>query len=193
MNRNDRVPWTILAVICAVFMAPSDLSAQVAARTKGYEAFVGMRTRNIFDPDRHGPRVESAPTSTPTGNRPDYLALTGTMVTDGKTLAFFSGSRSDFNKVLAIKEKVADYTVTGISSTHVNLERDGKPLTLAVGKQLSMDGSGAISERSEASAPSASTTSSTPGTDMTPPSGVPADKAEILRRMMERRQQENSK
>lgn len=183
-------PFT--AVIAAFALGTlATANAQTPAQGKGYEAFQGMRTRNIFDPDRRGPRVESAP-SAATSNRPDFVALTGTMVTSGKTLAFFVGSRTEFNKVLAVNEKIADYTVASITPSHVELEKEGKPVTLGVGKQLAMDGSGTVSASAGASGAGPSATSSTTA-DTAPPAGVSADKAEILRRMMERRKQETSK
>jgi hypothetical protein len=178
-------------IACAAVALVMPAMAQAPAQKRGFEAFQGIRTRHIFDPDRRGPRVESAPSTTAT-KRPDFLALTGTMVTSGKTLAFFIGSRTEFNKVLAVREKIADYTVAAITPSHVELEKEGKPLTLAIGKQLAMDGSGNVSESTGAS--SAASSSTTPaGADMAPPPGVPADKAEVLRRMMERRNQEVSK
>lgn len=170
-------------------MLPAMASAQAPAQAKGYEVFKGMRTRNIFDPDRRGPRVESTPSAT-ASNRPDFVALTGTMVTSSKTLAFFVGSRSDFNKVLAVREKIADYTVASITPSHVELEKEGKPVTLEVGKQLAMDGSGTVSASTGAASASSPSSASA---DTAPPAGVPADKAEVLRRMMERRKQEVSK
>lgn len=180
-----------VAVAALGLVMPFAIHAQAPAPGKGYEAFKGMRTKNIFDPERRGPRIESAPAAT-ASNRPDFLALTGTMVTTGKTLAFFVGSRSEFNKVLSVREKIAHYTVASITPSHVELEKEGKLLTLAIGKQLAMDGTGTVSESTGAGAAGPSNTAPA-GANMAPPPGVPADKAEVLRRMMERRQQEVSK
>lgn len=202
VNKSFCGVWII--ALCATLMATAAVNGQ-APQGKGYDGFKGIRTRNIFDPDRRGPRIESAPSQSSPRTRRDFLALTGTMVTSGKTLAFFTGSRSDYNRVIAVKDKIADYTVTSIDSAQVNLEHDGKPLAIEVGKQLSLDGSGTVSaisssstetesaSSSPSSLPSTSTPSAAPGSSTSAPAGVPADKSEILRRMMERRQQETSK
>ncbi|MHA3774412.1 hypothetical protein ACXR0O_23035 [Verrucomicrobiota bacterium sgz303538] len=202
LNKSFCGVWII--ALCAMFITTAAVNAQ-APQGKGYDGFKGIRTRNIFDPDRRGPRIESAPQQSAPRSRRDYLALTGTMVTSGKTLAFFTGSRSDYNRVIAVKDKIADYTVTSIDSAQVNLEYDGKPLSMEVGKQLSLDGSGTVSAissnsteaesapSSSSSLPSTSTPGAAPSSPTSAPAGVPGDKSEILRRMMERRQQETSK
>lgn len=181
----------IVAVLC--WSGLNAAHAQSVAVGKGFESFRGLRTRNIFDPDRRGPRVESAPAAA-TSSRPPFLQLTGTMISGGKTLAFFSGSQPEFNKVLAVQGKVGEYTVVSITPAQVSLERAGASLVLPVGKQLVLDGSGTVAAAQPITGPGGSSGSSSPTSSSTePPAGVPADKAEVLRRMMERRQQEVSK
>ena len=184
----------VLAFDSRAVDAPAPASAQ------GFDAFRLVQTRNIFDPERRAMvrESESRPATAP--SRPHSIALTGTMVTPSKQLAFFAGSRSDFHKVIGVREKIGDCTVTGISSTHVDLERGGKPFVLAVGKQLTLDGSGAITAAIPGdSAPGSVAPPATTAPSMPAPGGEAAppppsgDKAELLRRMMERRAQEMSK
>ncbi len=173
-----------------------------------------MRTVNIFDPDRRPgrtsePRQASNQRSSSRGNRNrgPYLALTGTMVTDGRALAFFVGSQDDYNKVISLHEKIGEFTITDITSTHVDLDRGGKPVTLVVGKQLPLDGSAITAFQPEAASADddASSTTATDGStapsdtakteDSTPPAipSLSGEKNDVLRRMMERHLKEQGK
>jgi hypothetical protein len=118
------------------------------------------------------------------------------MMTNGKSLAFFGGSRGD-GKVLAAGEKISDFTVKSIAPQQVELEKDGKTTILAVGRQLAYEGSGggggdepAVQEEAPAPAPAPGPNGPAGGVSAPAPSN---DKSETLRRMMERRQQQMSK
>lgn len=169
----------------------------------GYAVYRMVRLKNIFDPDRRPMPAEGGPVKpTPVmaaGNRNSYLTLTGTMVTETKRLAFFSGSTSDYNKVVKAHDKIGDLVVETISTTHVDLKRGEEPVTLAVGKQLTIARPGAGGENVSA-APAAAVETASPAaqnsvTSATPPApaqvGDPLDPKEIMRKMMERRQKEN--
>ena len=186
-----------LAAALALFGA-GNAGALAAEKVAGFEAFRLMRTKNMFDPNRRPVRTEtgSARTAAPVReNKSSTLSLTGTMVTDGKTLAFFSGTRADYSKVLSVGGTIADCKITAIKATEVEMERGGKPGTLSVGHQLQIDGAPSDVPAAEpAAAPPA------PGAAPTDPAapGAPApapsnDKSDVLRRMMERREKEMNK
>lgn len=161
---------------------------------KGYDAFVTVKTRNIFDPNRRPVRNESPQDAKSRDRtRPSYFALTGTMVVEGRSLAFFSGSRGEFNKVIPVGETVAGYKVIAITPLQAEVERDGKSLAMAVGHRLQLDGLTDEIPASELAAPSnnnnTNNNTSSPPPAPTSPSAY-ADKAEIMRRMMERAQAE---
>lgn len=177
-----------------VLMLTCAAHAQVAEPAQGYGAFRVLRTRNIFDPERRAERAEitspSAQATTPT-SRSNFIALTGTMVTDSKSLAFFTGSQLDHSKVIGVGDKVADFTVKGITGAQVELEQAGKITALGIGRQITL--AGLMME-------SAASPSSPPPPDAPPASGAAASppapaggQSDVLRRMMERRQKENSK
>jgi hypothetical protein len=168
-----------------------------AGKSTGYDAFKNVRGKNIFDPTRRGTRIETSSTaraSTST-SRSRSLALTGTMVTAGQALAFFGGSAAEGSRVISVGNSVASYKLTAITPTQVSLEHEGKAITLEVGRQISFEGepgapgdpapTGPVVET--AHEPAAETT----GAPSVP--GVAGDKAEILRRMMERRAKEVGK
>ncbi len=177
-----------------------------------YDSFRLVRTRNVFDPDRRPVRpVTNAPA--PVAGRADYVTLTGTLLTPDKTYAFFSGSRSEFNRVLTVKERIASATIAGITVQHIEIERDGKRTVVAVGQTVPFDNQTApgVPPVAEPPAPvaasvdgaaSGSAAAATPppsyaprpavtaGTTSAPPKGPSANVDEIRRRMMEKRQQE---
>jgi hypothetical protein len=186
-----------IAGLIAIFLL-STLSAFGQSRErKGFEAYRLIRTRNIFDPNRLAPRPEPSRERS-SGPRSRNLSLTGTMVTDGKTLAFFGGSRAD-GRVITVGEKISDFTLKSIAPLQVELEKDGKITTLVVGRQLSYDSNGTTSEEpaaheEPAPAEAAPGAPAAPAQGGTAPAAAPSnDKNEILRRMMERRQQQMSK
>ncbi len=160
------------------------------AKSEGYDAFRNVRTKNIFDPSRRGPRIETPPTAgSTTSSRGRSLALTGTMVTEGKALAFFGGSAADGNRVISVGNSVASYKLTEIRATQVSLERDGKSIVLDVGRQITFEGApGDPAAAGPIVEAAAHPGGETPGLPTLPASA--GDKSEILRRMMERRAKE---
>ncbi len=164
---------------------------------QGYDAFSLVRTRNIFDPNRRPARNEPPPEARPpsgTRSRPSSFTLTGTMVAEGRALAFFSGSRSEYSKVIPVGETVAGYKVVTISPNQAELEREGKRVMLAVGHRFQIEGVTDEASGPETAGPDAPPPAVPgPNAAATPAPAATNDKAEILRRMMERRQKEMSK
>ena len=175
-------------------------AAPAADRGNGYEAYKLVRTRNIFDPNRK-PVREAPPRNAPSPprSRSNTFTLTGTMVREGRSLAFFSGSKSEFSKVIGVGDSVANYKITAIAPAQVELEHDGKKLTLEIGKPFQIEGSPGEPEPAEEPAAEANATNEPNSTDAPPPGSsteTPAStdpKAEIQRRMMERRAKEMNK
>ncbi len=167
-----------------------------AADAKGYDAFKAVRTRNIFDPNRKAVRVEAPRPSAPSRPRSSTFTLTGTMVREGRSLAFFSGSRSEFSKVIGVGDSVANYKVTGIEPSQVELEHEGKKLTLVIGTPFRIEGKPGDPLEAEPAEEAAATPTATTATDGAAPPAPPAGgdaKSEILRKMMERRAKEMGK
>jgi len=162
-----------------------------AALGQGFEAYHILTMRNIFDPDR-SPMNASAPVSRPRYEAPraaDYIALTGIMVADDRALAFFSGSRSEYDKVVPVNGAIADAKLTKITPVSVDVTRAGKKITVAVGQTLPLDGSAPGIAPTAAGMPAAAPAAGgAPDDTSTPP--LPGNLNDVMRRMMERRQQE---
>jgi hypothetical protein len=170
----------------AVEIPRSDSSV---APTIAFETFRLISDRNIFNPNRTGRRdrtVEEKPA------RVDVIALVGTMDSDRGLRAFFDGSENNFRKALRVGDSVDKFKVTRISPQAVELERDGKALSVRVGQQLRRpEGAdwnlvGEEVARREAELQAAADTRINPSA----PPVIPANVDAVTRRMMERRQKE---
>ena len=176
----------LLALAGILAMTAGLAAADAPEQRPPYTTFRLVRTRNIFDPDRKPMELQAgpvAPPSAPPATAADYVALTGTLVTGDKSFAFFTGSRSEFNAVLAVSGTVANITVTKITPAHVEVKRGGNPIVIAVGQQLDLNSSTPVATVvMPVSEPS-------PG----PATGQAPEQENLIRRMMERRQKEISK
>ncbi len=201
----NRCSWLLLCLVLGLAASPghSQTAQPAPAATpagKGFDAFAMVKMKNIFDPNRKPMRVDSSAEtrSSKDRNRPSYFTLTGTMVAEGRSLAFFSGSRSEFSKVLPVGEMVGGYKVVSITSSQTELEHDGKSLVLEVGKSQTIEGSTDEGPGPAPGGPDGNASASSPssGSPPDPNSSGPAnsaptlpatiDKTEILRRLMER-------
>lgn len=202
-----------LLAAAAMLLAAVQPRAEAVEKVAGYDTFRLVRTRNMFDPNRRPVRTEAPPvqrSSAPVReNRSSSLSLTGTMVTEGKSLAFFHGTRADYSKVLSVGDTIAGRKITSIKQAEVELEHGGKTSPLAVGSQVLIDGIASDVVAEEAPAPVATappdpgapdaagpTIPTAPAPGSPAPASTPAtttDKSDVLRRMMERRAQEMNK
>jgi len=150
-----------------------------------YAAFNVIVTNNIFDPNRyqhpfglHTPRTES-------------FSLVGTLSYDQGTFAFFDGTSSAYRLVLKQNGAIAGFTVTQIAPESVELASGTNEVKLSVGEQMRREGQGAWQPAGEAgsyaNSAAATTTSDTDSATPAAPSGEASD---IIKRMMQRRQQE---
>ena len=169
----------------------------------GYDAFRLFHTRNVFDPDRRPPRAVATetPAPTPAPARTDFVALTGVLLREDRSLAFFSGSRAEYNKVLSLRDRIAGAEITQILPAGVEIDRAGQKTQVAVGQTVPLSNGTApgAAPAPEAYAPAPSTASSaavgttTAGSSVTPASPGSASLSkqdEIRRRLEERRRQE---
>lgn len=192
-----RILYSLLLITALSAALPCASRAQASAAPKGFEAYAIVRTRNIFDPDRT-PYIPSfvAPRPRPVEQprrSPDLISLTGIMVNGGKSYAFFFGSRSDDDKVLAVNGEIAGAKLAKINPTAVELDQNGKKINVSIGQTMSFDSSSPGSPLTPAS-PADSIGSiaepapaeSLPQTANQPPGNL----SDVMRRMMERRQQE---
>ena len=143
-----RVFGTCAFLLAVAFLSPAAAappakpSPSPAANANGrqtYDSFRLIHVRNVFDPDRRPPRPANAPAPAAAPTRTDYVVLTGIAMDGEKSLAFFSGSRADFNKVISTGEQIAGAKVSKITPMSIEVERKSRHLTVAVGQTVPLD------------------------------------------------------
>lgn len=185
-----------------------------AAGTTGleFENFAIIIERNIFDPNRRSRSREPEPPSRTPEPKIDVMALTGTLSGANGTFAFFDSDSQEFQKTARVGERIADFVLKQIEQSEVALERDGDSLRLEVGQQLRRvdegdwtvtsdameraatrrDDSNRRTSRADVSASSTpdSTSDTTSASAESSPSGE--GPSEALKRLLERRKQEQA-
>lgn len=202
MNKKHRIRSAtrrarILGAAGVLAAAIAGVALQCGAQTnndsgQSFESFRIITQNNIFDPNR-SPRFGSYhPQQTVAPPRVDAFALVGIMSYPKGKFAFFDGSSSDYKKVLEPGETIAGYTVKGITPQAVTLAASGKELEMKVGTQLRKEGNEwRMSDYSEGSMDSGGTVDTGAVQAATPPTGSTPQMSEILKQLMQRREQES--
>lgn len=166
--------------------------------------------RNIFDPNRQ-PHASGTRTTRPrtrttprTSTSAPAFSLVGTMAYEKGYFAFFNGNSDELKKTMAAPGRIAGYNVTKITPGRATLESEDKTetLLLKVGDVMreengkwEMSGQGDLpSSRASARVGESTASEHVDGaakeeTGGTPPSA--GESNDVLKRMMERREQEN--
>jgi hypothetical protein len=159
------------------------------APAASFDTFRLVSDRNIFNPNRTGRRDRPNEEQPP---RLDVITVVGTMESDRGLRAFFDGSESSFRRAVRVGESVDNFKVTKISPNVVDLERDGKNLSVSVGQQLrrpegadwELVGEDVLRREAQTRA-----TAEARGDPSVPPP-IPAGASDIEKRMRERRQKD---
>ncbi len=172
-----------------------------------YSSFKIVTDRNIFDPNRN-PRRSNGDNPRPRPKVIDSLALVGVMSYEKGTFAFFDGSRGEFKKALKASDSIGGLKLSAIDASAVKLTKGEQTLDLRIGMQLKREDEGEwqlsgaaesfASSRSSSGGPSRSSfSSSSSGSSNSSPSQTstsdapsPGGDNDVLRRLMQRREQE---
>jgi hypothetical protein len=154
--------------------------------------------RNIFDPGRYAHSSPGAATYRPKVSRSaPAFTLVGTMNYEKGMFAFFDGNNSDLRKVLyeSDSNSIAGYTVAEITLAGVKLESADKKQTvrLKIGDMMRQEGSAwrlADSGGSFESAPDNAAAVDSPSSDASAVPGSASAPNDILKKLMQQREQE---
>lgn len=163
-----------------------------------FDSFQVIVQRNIFNPDRypHPSYYRRQSHGVPT------FSLAGTMSYRKGMFAFFNGTSDEYQKVLQQGGTIAGYTIAKVTFDGVQLQSSGKTIDMKVGAamrqeeggwELSAPGEWGESAAMETSSDGQSSGAQNTGATSTPapsPASAPND---ILKRLMEQRQQLESK
>lgn len=195
-------------LVLFLFLAPLAAPAQThtnAPSRPAYSTFGIITERNIFNPRRYS---RNSPRQEKPASRVDSFTLVGTMSYEKGDLAFFEGSSSNLRKVAKTSDAIAGYKITNISYNSVTLSSETNALQhevkLRVGMQMRREDEGpwhlasAAEMTSTASVASNSSASSAEGAAALNPTGdsnssATASDDPVLKRLMQRREQENNR
>lgn len=168
--------------VAATPVRPAD-PAPTAAPADAFETFRGIADRNIFNAARTG----KTRATDDQGPATDSLSLVGTLESDKGEYAFFDGSDAAYRTAVHVGESVGPFKVTSITPEHVELDRDGHRVSMAVAQQLQRPPGG---DWKVVAAPEPPPLVVAPPPPETTASNLPANAAEIVRRLMEQRQKQ---
>lgn len=166
-----------------------------------YPSFQIISDRNIFNPNRSGRAGRSTRKEPEKAVKTESFALVGTMSYEKGSFAIFDGSSSEYRTVLKPAETIAGYKITEIAYDHVKLAStatNGVDIELAVGMQMKRQDeeewrpgarTGSFATSSGPAAPSATSEASS-GSNSSPGSTSGGGASDILKRLMEKREQE---
>jgi hypothetical protein len=184
-----------------LLLAAASCPAQPSNAPPGvnYSAFKLITERNIFNPRRRAQNVRAVEQPAATV---DSFTLVGTMSYEKGPFAFFEGSDAGLRKVAKVSDAIAGYKVTDIAYNSVKLVAETNEVQLAVGMQMRREDNGpwqVVNAREYAPAGAGKGTNSTASVTASgddPPSSASAPAGAddpVMRRLMQRREQENNR
>lgn len=149
--------------------------------------------KNVFNQNRTGRRRAADGGRAERTAKTEYFTLVGTMSYEKAIYAFFDGSGPTFKKSLKAGESISGCKVTAVGDDRVVILADGKPLELKVGNQLRRQDEGewkvlSGSARVEVSASATNATASAESSG-----AAESVENDVLKRLLMKREQENSK
>ena len=182
--------WTIIGLALTTGVTAVAQETNQVHQT-GYAAFRIISDRNIFDQYRVARRHETGRPSGSTGEwKGDAFSLVGTMSYAKGEFAFFTGTNSEYRRVVRPDGAIAGYTVTEIRPQSVKLENDGQTVEMKVGTELRRndDGGWQLVAASELPAASGGQAAASPAEQAPSSSGGQAN--DVLEKLMQQREQE---
>jgi hypothetical protein len=201
------------AIVVAMLWATRLSAAQTATNapvTRDFNTFKIIVERNIFNPNRRPGQRPGDRGEAPKPVKTDGLSLVGTLVYDTNAYAFFDGSDARFRTVLQTSNSLSGLTLVEITPDRVKFNTASNTLELPIGMQLKRQEEGPWLLVAEAGSWAPTSDSSAAG-DRPPgerpggggSSGGNSSSAssnsggggsdEVLKRLMQKREQELSK
>lgn len=129
----------------------------------------------------------------------DRFALVGTMHNKGLAFAFFTGTEPAFRSVIQVGQNIAGHTVVSIRNKTVTLSKGGHSFELSIGMEMNRQGETEwkLDQNADGSWRNSTASklelSNEQPKEQEKPNAITGDKADILKQMIERRQQELNK
>ncbi len=169
---------------------PSRSSTNAPSSGPGFDNFKIIPERNIFNPNR---RQRSDSRSERREDPVQFFSLVGAMQYEGKTVAFFDGSRSDFRKAFEKDSSIEGFKLVQISPKSVMLADKTNQFQLSVGMQMRRQGEEAWQMVSGNAAPTLSASNTNlvgSGQKSDSDTGKSGSSDDILKRLLQKREEE---
>ena len=114
---------------------PSETAAVKPMVKSDFDPYRIVVDRNIFSPDR---RKKQADTPKPPAR--DRIEVLGSLLSDEGTVAFFDGTKKEYQAARKVGESIAGFRVTDIKTEGVKLDKDGQQMDVPVGFELTRVG-----------------------------------------------------
>lgn len=207
----------LLAWLGANWLAAADkaparapASAPAPAPVKSFEDFKILYERNVFNPNRRPQRAGTVEYVKP--KKVEGFSLVGTMIYEQGSYAFFNGSEAKYRTAVTVSNSLAGLKLIDITPNSVKFNSASNILELTMDKQLKREDEGEwqlvtgagswdapaasssdrdrSSERDRSSSRDRSERASSVSGGATGRSGGSASAEEVLKRLMQRREQE---
>lgn len=136
----------VLLLLCLLPIAPSATASDETENGAGFEAFRILVDRNIFNHNRKpAPQSGGAARGQQEYGAPqaaDRLALVGALIDEFGAVAFFSGSKAEYQGVTKQGDSIAGFVIEKIESERIVLKCDGIETVLAVGTSMEREEGG---------------------------------------------------
>ncbi|MHC4430244.1 MAG: hypothetical protein ACYTBS_00255 [Planctomycetota bacterium] len=165
--------------------------ARPVGSSDSWDAFKIVLERNMFS-RRRGPRVQrtsrQVPVAPPAPDPESYVVLKGIVQQDGEFIAFLEDTQSGQIRRVRQGDSVVRGKIKALTLDSIEYEFGDRTVTVTMGSNLQ----GGLGGATFTGMYDLTQTSSTPSAAGTTESSVPAteDEAEILKQLMERRQQQ---
>ena len=154
------------------------LAAATVASAQEFAAFRVISQRNVFNQNRVARGRDGAVTKPSRAVSLDAFSLVGTLYYETNQIAFFDGSRAEYRKAVRPSDTIAGHKLVAIQPDSVRLEAAGKTVVMKIGAKL---------QRPSETAP----IETAPETNAVAPAVEHgADASEVLKKLMQRREQE---
>ena len=192
MNKFFNPSWkraALALLVAGVAMAADDpTKPEDKPAAADFSNFRIVSQRNIFNQNRVSRRQQSERTRQAPPKVVDSFTLVGTMSYPKGYFAFFDGPSSLYRKTAKPTETIAGYTIKSVAQKGVVLELGTNTIDLHVGMQMRKQEDGTWKRSASDDAVAYSSESS--GSDASTSSGASGEANDILKKLMQKREQE---
>ncbi len=185
----------LMGLLMALFWTASLKGAEegaVPAQGRDFPAFKLIYERNIFNPNRRPLSVRAAESEPVKPAKIERFSLIGTLIYEDGSFAFFDGTEAQYRTVLKPSSTIAGFKLLEITLNHVTLNSASNTIELPMGMQMKRHDEGdwqLVAGTETGGTPGSGSDTKEKSSEEAPGSEAGAD--EVLKRLMQKREQES--